>query len=96
MKQTFRLLTFISLVIATGIVLYGCDRYTRYKVTTVFFTGVPPISGDDPLLVKKAIKPVPGSLGRMGGFLTEIPSFAHGPFSAGECGLCHETSSTVG
>ena len=76
----------------------GCDKYTRYNVLTFFFTGVPPLEeegtaqGKDEARIpptddkKKKEKRVP----------PPIVSFAHGPFGAGQCYQCHETSVTVG
>ncbi len=66
----------------------GCEKHTRYRVLTFFFTGVPPIDGtaaDDSAakVVAKAKRKRP------------VPQiFLHGPKAAGECFQCHDTAST--
>lgn len=76
----------------TCFVLSGCDRYTRYKVLTVFFTGVPHpderiIEGPD---VTQSVT-VPRSRAKR-----ESSRSSHGPYASKRCYLCHETVTTRG
>lgn len=72
----------------------GCDKYARYKVLTVFFTGVPhpdsvetvteEITGLSPEeLLKKRKEDI------------TIVSYAHGPYAAQQCYQCHSTSQSA-
>ncbi len=83
---TFMIVTMISIffIISTT----GCDRHTRYKVLTFFFTGVPPIDGtaseevtDNTTLEKKEKTPGP------------VAVFIHGPYASEQCDLCHVVQS---
>ncbi|MEF9427122.1 MAG: cytochrome c3 family protein [Candidatus Mariimomonas ferrooxydans] len=68
----------------------GCDKYTRHKVLTFFFTGVPPLEGE----VEKKAGEVQGGKAVKRRSISEVKYFIHGPYSAGECDQCHESSST--
>ncbi|MBI5139586.1 hypothetical protein HZA26_03180 [Candidatus Nomurabacteria bacterium] len=70
----------------------GCDKYTRYKVLTFFFTGVPPI---DEETVKKEPKITIEKKKRRELPQAEPTSFVHGPFGAGQCNQCHEGLSSA-
>jgi predicted CXXCH cytochrome family protein len=65
----------------------GCDKHTKYKTLTFFFTGVPPLVNEDPLTVKRQII----STDERGGIGAMLSFFAHGPYAAKQCGECHET-----
>lgn len=93
----------IVLVIVAALMIFtmtaGCDKYTKHKVLTFFFTGVPPLDEEGAAQVKDEtrIQPTDDKGDRKGkGLPPLIASFAHGPFGAGQCYQCHETSATVG
>lgn len=68
--------------------LSGCDKYTRYKLSTFFFTGVPHPDGIIDYLPKEAEKGSSRESEK-----EEISSRSvHGPYAANRCYLCHEIS----
>lgn len=95
-KRTISNKPLLGLVLLGIIIVFitGCDRAARYKVLTFFFTGVPPLdqeikdeSGEVRTIKKAEVKKK-----------RYIPtvSYAHGPYAAGQCELCHDASATVG
>jgi predicted CXXCH cytochrome family protein len=67
------------------ILLTGCDRHTKHEVLTFFFTGVPPLEGNESqapvaLIVQSEVKKAE--------VRKSWPSI-HGPYAAGECYQCH-------
>ena len=68
----------------------GCDKHSRYKVLTFFFTGVPPIDGSQ--VVKKKGKTRADRKKKKK--IRKFTSFVHGPKASGECFFCHDTSSS--
>ncbi|MBI5409918.1 MAG: hypothetical protein HZA14_11180 [Nitrospirae bacterium] len=86
---------FLGIIFTTG-----CDMHARHKVLTFFFTGVPPLEGENPEERNKTEKTDPGRTAAAKKEKKRTPpepaSFAHGPFAAGECYHCHDTSATVG
>lgn len=77
----------------------GCDKYTKHKILTFFFTGVPPLEEEGATQVKDETRIPPTDDKddkRKKGLPPLIVSFTHGPFGAGQCYQCHETSVTVG
>lgn len=72
----------------------GCDKYTRYKALTFFFTGVP-----HPDRVGLAAEEKTGMTGeeilRKRKEDIKIVSYAHGPYGAQQCFQCHSTSQTA-
>jgi predicted CXXCH cytochrome family protein len=85
----------ISTLLVSILLIAGCDKYTRYKVATFFFTGVPPIYEEDPLAEKKEEIRRPLRKGKLERLPPIIPAFVHGPYGTGECELCHETTATA-
>ncbi len=86
----------LGLVLPAIIIVFttGCDRYARHNVLTFFFTGVPPLdeeikdeSGEVRTIKKAEVKKKR---------VTPALPFSHGPYAAGQCELCHDTSATVG
>ena len=64
----------------------GCDKYTKYKISTFFFTGVPSIDGSATLLGQNLETKTEEEL------IVEqknMISASHGPFDAKQCDLCH-------
>lgn len=93
-KSRKTLLGFVLLGIIIMIFTTGCDRAARYKVLTFFFTGVPPLDGeviDESGEVRIIKKPVV----KKKRYIPPVP-YAHGPYAAGQCGQCHDTSASVG
>lgn len=77
----------------------GCDKYTKYKVASFFFTGVPhpdeqmqtssintgkPLSPAELAKAKRALKS------------QDIKFVSHGPYAANQCYQCHDTNTTAG
>jgi predicted CXXCH cytochrome family protein len=91
MKHTKYNLVFLCFIILGPILFLfsGCDKYTRYKVSTFFFTGVPHPDGIIEYLPQKAAK---GS-NMKEGKKEETSRSVHGPYAAERCYLCHEISS---
>lgn len=92
-------LTCIFLVCASG-----CDKYARHEVLTFFFTGVPPVDGEKDMQSQPSLSRGLTLEERREAKKREaeqkmreqkIPSYAHGPFAAGQCDLCHSTSSSA-
>ncbi len=93
MKQRKSLLSGITLLIILSMFTAGCDKYTRYRVITFFFTGVPPID-EGSVIPKKKASPIPIEKKKI--LSKETMPFVHGPFGAGQCDLCHEAVSPEG
>jgi len=69
------------------ILVTGCDKYTKHEVLTFFFTGVPPLEGNESqapvaLIVQSEVKKEE--------VRKSWPS-VHGPYGAGQCYQCHKT-----
>lgn len=88
--------------------LAGCDRVSRHKVLTVFFTGVPSLEEQDrqqaaaleeakkPKLATAGAKTVSAKSQKSRGVAVKSTRFSHGPFAANECYQCHEVSASGG
>jgi len=88
--------------------LAGCDRLSRHKVLTIFFTGVPSLEEQDrqqAAALEEAKKPKPATAGaktasaksqKSRGVAVQSTSFSHGPYAANECYQCHEVSASGG
>jgi len=86
----------------------GCDRLTRHKVTTFFFTGVPSLEEQDrqqeaaleeakkPKLEKAGAKTASARPQKTRSVVVKATRFSHGPFAANECYQCHEVSASGG
>ncbi len=82
----------LGLLIAS---LWGCDRHTRHKVLTFFFTGVPPLeegkkAPEEGKEVAEAQK-----VQKKRRLISKAIPFSHGPYAARLCDGCHDTSPTV-
>lgn len=88
MNKLIKVLTIFLLTGVCALFLTGCEKHTRYKILTFFFTGVPPIDGE--------VKDVAGkSAGIKKPKKKRVyPAFVHGPKASGECYYCHDTDST--
>jgi hypothetical protein len=64
----------------------GCDKYTKHKVLTFFFTGVPSLEEKEKE-VTEAKKPERR-------IIPEAQYFMHGPYAAEQCYHCHVLSPT--
>lgn len=87
MKQSNYMILLIIILGAALWALTGCDKYTRYKLSTFFFTGVPHPAGN--------INYVPRETERDGKSLEpeekdNSSTSVHGPYAAERCYLCHE------
>lgn len=80
-------------ILAVCLVTTGCDKYTRYKVLTVFFTGVPHPDKQSELSmnVQKMTEEAKKEPEK-----TVAVSSIHGPYAAEQCFLCHEVNTTAG
>ncbi len=80
------MLTFVTLLSIFFLVsTTGCDKHTRYKTLTFFFTGVPPVDGTATALGVKGASKADKKKKK-----TEPrPAFIHGPYASKECYLCH-------
>ena len=96
-------------LVLTSIV--GCDRLSRHKVMTIFFTGVPSLEEQDrmkqaaleeakkPKAAKKqneSAKAASAKLERVRSVAVRATRFSHGPYAANECYQCHEVSASGG
>ena len=80
----------LAIIGSFAIFAAGCEKHTRYKVLTFFFTGVPPITGGQ-------------HLGTAAGSVKEERTkrrvkqsivFMHGPKASNQCYYCHNTASS--
>lgn len=91
--------------------LAGCDRLSRHKVMTFFFTGVPSLEEQDKMKEaareeakkpKEARKPketvtvASAKSERARSVAVRATRFSHGPYAANECYQCHEISASGG
>jgi predicted CXXCH cytochrome family protein len=82
-KWTFTCVTLLGiffLVSATG-----CDKHTRYKVLTFFFTGIPSVEGT--VAAERVTGTSPGEKKRKKP--ETAVAFVHGPYASKQCDLCH-------
>lgn len=78
-------------VLCVLILLTGCDRGTRHKVLTFFFTGVPPLEEHN--RPKDEAQSGPGG-GRQPGEKPEPPKlYNHPHYASGHCDKCHDVPS---
>ena len=86
-----KILCFILLAVCV-LVSQGCDKHTKYKVLTFFFTGVPhPENQADLLIMKKQMISKDADADEQVMAISSI----HGPYGAGQCFLCHEVNTTA-
>ena len=78
----------ITLFIIMSLFLTGCDKYSRHKVVTFFFTGVPPLKWEGTTALVVSTKDTVTTAGDRVEQKNMI-SATHGPFDAGQCDLCH-------
>ncbi len=71
----------------------GCDKYTRYKALSFFFTGVPHPDRPETFVEEAGLSPE--ELLRKRKEDITIPSFSHGPYAAQQCYQCHTTSQSA-
>ncbi|MEW6109451.1 MAG: cytochrome c3 family protein [Nitrospirota bacterium] len=74
----------------------GCDKYTKHKVLTFFFTGVPPIEEENTLSDEKEKKGVVSVREKKKITPPVPPVFVHGPYGAKLCDQCHSPSGKGG
>ena len=68
----------------------GCDRHTKHKVLTFFFTGVPPLDDGKKAEAEKTEPPeVPTTEQKS---ILAPKRFSHPLWAAGRCDQCHQTS----
>jgi predicted CXXCH cytochrome family protein len=100
-------LALLLAVCLVALLIAGCARETRHDVLTFFFTGVPSLEEQDRMkaaALEEAKKPPPppaltaGQARRQAarGRVVQAQMFAHGPFSANACYLCHEVAASGG
>lgn len=81
----------VTLVTLFGILFLfsttGCDKYTRYKVETFFFTGVPPVHGVMKAESAEDTSSRPTEKEERKG--ERVTTFVHGPYASEQCYLCH-------
>lgn len=80
---------FIGLIIVTVLIalLSGCDKQSRHKVLTVFFTGVPPLEEDKKAAVEKDKTPQTEEKA------APRPTIYRHPLTASrQCSLCHQST----
>ena len=75
----------VNIIITCIIILLtmGCSEYSRHDILTFFFTGVPPIDGEEEQVHLTESKIEEEEI------ITNWPSI-HGPYDAYECNLCHK------
>ena len=76
-------------------VVSGCDRQSRHKMLTVFFTGVPPLEADNQTEIEKED---PSSKGPPATQATDPKAsvYTHPLTAARRCNQCHVTSANFG
>jgi predicted CXXCH cytochrome family protein len=82
----------VALLLAGGLAagLAGCLPDTRNRVARFFFDGVPP-SQTQPESAEQAARPMSDPQGEAP---APLPVFyAHPPYAAGDCALCHDARS---
>lgn len=72
----------------------GCDKYSRYKVLTFFFTGVPHPDREIATIDEESGLSPEELLKKMREDIT-IVAYAHGPYAAQQCYQCHSTGSSA-
>lgn len=77
----------------TCFVLSGCDKFTRYKIATFFFTGVPHPDKTAELSLTEVTK---RDIITKRKKREKSSASSHGPYASKRCFLCHETTSTRG
>lgn len=68
----------------------GCDRVVRHKIKTFFFTGVPPLEGEENERVR-----MPHTLALSRPVEKQRPKivlYSHTPYAQGHCFKCHQVS----
>lgn len=97
----------LILLVSAGLMVAfvsGCDRLSRHKVLTIFFTGVPSIEEQDRVRAeareaakhpeKVAVQQAEPKKKRA--MVVKPTRFSHGPYAANKCYLCHEVSASGG
>ncbi len=98
MKRSNKILVAALLLSSIFLLAIGCEKHTKYKVMTVFFTGVP--HPDDKVQAMFSADDKPLSIGERAQIRRmqkniEIKIVTHGPYGAKQCYQCHDTESTA-
>ncbi|UCE71701.1 MAG: hypothetical protein JSU99_10525 [Nitrospiraceae bacterium] len=83
-RQRYALMMLVSIAFMLTFIS-GCDKYSKQRVLTFFFTGVPPLEGN---ASKAQVALLVQSEGKKAAVRKNWPS-THGPYGAGQCYLCH-------
>ncbi|MEF9425911.1 MAG: cytochrome c3 family protein [Candidatus Mariimomonas ferrooxydans] len=74
----------------------GCDKRTKHKVLTFFFTGVPPLEeGKQDETVENTQVVMAKTKNNKKRIKPQVSVFSHGPYGAGQCYLCHDISTSA-
>lgn len=91
-----KILTAFALLGILFIFTTGCDKHTKYKVLTFFFTGVPPLEeGKKDEAVENAQIVMAKTKNNKKKIKPQVLVFSHGPYGAGQCYQCHNISASV-
>jgi predicted CXXCH cytochrome family protein len=87
-KRSHRAFIFIAFFLI--VLCAGCDRYTRYKALTFFFTGVPPLEEEETAgaQIDKGEKQLPAKQK----IVSKPIYYSHTPYACSMCDQCHQTS----
>ncbi len=95
-KRPNKILTAFTLLGILFIFTTGCDKHTKYKVLTFFFTGVPPPEeSKKDKAVENAQIVMAKTKNNKKKIKRQILVFSHGPYGAGQCYQCHDISASV-
>jgi predicted CXXCH cytochrome family protein len=96
-KAIFRSAFLALLAAVTTLMLSGCDKYTKHRILTFFFTGVPPIDGGQQVQKRMTQAELAKHIRKRRKKREEsnIPAYQHGPFAANQCNQCHATASSA-
>lgn len=92
-RDDYYMIVFYFILSTALIVLSGCDKYSRYKFATFFFTGVPHPDGHIDYSAAEETQSISGAEPKK---KRRGKASSHGPYAAKRCYLCHETSTTRG
>lgn len=89
---------FLIGILALGVFITsasGCNKYTKHKVLTFFFTGVPPLEEEnkETTAEEKASEVSVAKQKRRGA--SNAVQFSHGPYAARLCDQCHAPLSAL-
>jgi predicted CXXCH cytochrome family protein len=84
-------LIFILLIVQCSLFIVSCSPKVSHNLLTFFFDGVPPIGGQQPVIIRRETVPKKDSATLASKDITMTPKGSfHPPYANNKCNVCHD------